>query len=358
MAIQTESRPTAPDDTKNVSLNIGGMTCAACVSHVEKALREVDGVASSAVNLATERATVQYSANLADIEDLRVAVEDAGYSVLGVGGDEEISGNPRQIADLRTKAAFSIAVWVLIMALMAIPTVHEILPFRLDILLFVLATPVQFWAGKRFYDGAWAALKHGTSNMNTLIAVGTSVAFGYSAAVTVLHDRWIFAHYDAATFFETSTAIIGLVLLGRYLEARAKGKASEAIKGLMSLRPETATVIRDGMEVKVPIEDVAVGERIRVLPGERIPVDGKVLDGLSWVDESVLTGRVCLSRRPQTTTCTVRRSTLLAVSRSRRPAWAGTPCWRGSSAWSRRHRGRRPRFRDWQTRFRAILFRR
>ena len=126
--------------------------------------------------------------------------------------------------------------------------------------------------------------------MNTLIAVGTSVAFGYSAAVTVLHDRWIFAHYDAVTFFETSTAIIGLVLLGRYLEARAKGKASEAIKGLMSLQPETATVIRDGVEVKVPIENVVVGERIRVLPGERVPVDGKVVEGLSWVDESVLTG--------------------------------------------------------------------
>ena len=290
MTIQTESRPTTSDDTKSVSLNIGGMTCAACVSHVENALREVDGVASSAVNLATERANVQYSANVADIEDLRAAVEDAGYSVLGVGGDEEISGNPRQIADLRGKAAFSIAVWLLIMALMAIPAVRDILPFRLDILLFILATPVQFWAGKRFYAGAWAALKHGTSNMNTLIAVGTSVAFGYSAAVTVLHDRWIFSHYDAATFFETSTAIIGLVLLGRYLEARAKGKASEAIKGLMSLRPETATVIRDGTEVEVQIEDVAVGDLVRVLPGERIPVDGKVTDGLSWVDESVLTG--------------------------------------------------------------------
>ena len=116
------------------------------------------------------------------------------------------------------------------------------------------------------------------------------MAFGYSAAVTVLHDRWIFAHYDAATFFETSAAIIGLVLLGRFLEARAKGKASEAIKGLMSLRPETATVIREGVGVEVPIEDVVVGERIRVLPGERIPVDGKVTDGISWVDESVLTG--------------------------------------------------------------------
>ncbi len=290
MAIQAESRPPALDDTKNVSLNIGGMTCAACVSHVEKALREVDGVESSAVNLATERATVQYAAGVADIEDLRAAVEDAGYSVLSVGGDEEISGNPRQIANLRTKAAFSLAVAAFIMTIMAIPAVSDILPFRLDFLLLVLTTPVQFWAGKRFYVGAWSALKHGTSNMNTLIAVGTSVAFGYSAVVTVLHDRWIFAHYDAETFFETSAAIIGLVLLGRFLEARAKGKASEAIKGLMSLRPETAKIIRDGAEVEVQIEDVVVGDQIRVIPGERIPVDGKVLDGISWVDESVLTG--------------------------------------------------------------------
>ena len=290
MAIQAESPTSASDATMNVSLNIGGMTCAACVSHVEKALRGVEGVESSAVNLATERATVQYTANIADIEDLRSAVEDAGYSVLGVGGDEEISGNPRQIADLRAKSAFSIAVAALIMALMAVPAVRDLLPFRLDILLLFLATPVQFWAGKRFYAGAWSALKYRTSNMNTLIAVGTSVAFAYSAAVTVLQDRWIFAHYEAATFFETSAAIIGLVLLGRYLEARAKGKASEAIRGLMSLRPETATVIRDGMEVEVPIEEVGVGEQVRVLPGERIPVDGKVIQGLSWIDESVLTG--------------------------------------------------------------------
>ncbi len=290
MAIQAENRSPALDDTKNVSLNIGGMTCAACVSHVEKALREVEGVETSAVNLATERATVQYAAGVADLEDLRAAVEDAGYSVLGVGGDEEISGNPRQIADLRAKAALSIAVAALIMALMAVPAVRDNLPFRLDILLLVLATPVQFWAGRRFYSGAWSALKHGTSNMNTLIAVGTSVAFGYSAAVTVLHDSWLFAHYEAATFFETSAAIIGLVLLGRYLEARAKGKASEAIKGLMSLQPEKARVIRDGIEVDIPIEDVDAGEQVRVLPGERIPVDGKVIGGISWLDESVLTG--------------------------------------------------------------------
>ena len=290
MAIRADSRPNSPGDATNVSLNIGGMTCAACVSHVERALREVDGVESSSVNLATERATVQYTADVADIEDFRSAIEDAGYSVLGVGGDEEISGNPRQIVELRTKAAFSITIAALIMGLMAIPAVRESLPFRLDILLLVLSTPVQFWAGKRFYVGAWSALKHGTSNMNTLIAVGTSVAFGYSAAVTVLHDSWLFAHYDAASFFETSTAIVGLVLLGRYLEARAKGKASEAIKALMHLRPDTATVIRDGTEMDVPIEEVRVGEQVRVLPGERIPVDGKVVEGLSWIDESVLTG--------------------------------------------------------------------
>ena len=242
MAIRADSRPNSPGDATNVSLNIGGMTCAACVSHVERALREVDGVESSSVNLATERATVQYTADVADIEDFRSAIEDAGYSVLGVGGDEEISGNPRQIVELRTKAAFSITIAALIMGLMAIPAVRESLPFRLDILLLVLSTPVQFWAGKRFYVGAWSTLKHGTSNMNTLIAVGTSVAFGYSAAVTVLHDSWLFAHYDAASFFETSTAIVGLVLLGRYLEARAKGKASEAIKALM----QSATGHRHG----------------------------------------------------------------------------------------------------------------
>ena len=291
MAIQAEIPSPALGDTTNVSLNIGGMTCAACVSHVEKALREVDGVESSAVNLATERATVQYSANLADIENLKS--RNRGRRILRAGRRRrrrDFGKPPTDRRPLRVKAAFSIAVAVLIMALMAIPTVSDLLPFRLDILLMVLTTPVQFWAGKRFYAGAWAALKHGTSNMNTLITVGTSVAFGYSAAVTVLYDRWIFAHYDAATFFETSAAIIGLVLLGRFLEARAKGKASEAIKGLMSLRPETATVIRDGEEVKVSIEDVVLDERIRVLPGERIPVDGKVLDGLSWVDESVLTG--------------------------------------------------------------------
>lgn len=280
----------AGTDTKNIALNIGGMTCAACISHVERALLRVEGVESTTVNLATERATVQYAKGVLRIEDLQAAVERAGYSVLGVSTGNEMSGTPRQPADLRRKAIFSLAVAALIMALTAIPPAREAFPFSLDVLLLILAVPVQFWAGGRFYVGAWAALKRGTSNMNTLIAIGTSVAFGSSAIVTIFHNTWLFSHYDAMTFYETSTAIIGLVLLGRYLEARAKRSASEAIRGLMSLQPNTATVIRDGVDVVVPIEEVAYDERVRVSPGERIPVDGKVVDGVSWVDESVLTG--------------------------------------------------------------------
>ena len=289
MAIQTESRPAPSTGTEKVALNIGGMTCASCVSHVEKALSQVKGVESANVNLATERATVQYASDIASVSDLRFAIEDAGYSMLGMGTDD-VSGTPRQTANLRLKATVGLVVAGLIMAIMAIPAIHDALPFRIDFLLLVMATPVQFWAGKQFYIGAWGALKHGTSNMNTLIAVGTSVAFMYSMIVTFLHDTTVFANYDAATFFDTSTAIIGLVLLGRYLEARAKGRASDAIKALMGLQAKTARVIRNGAETDVPIEEVVVGDSILVRPGEKIPVDGEVVDGISWVDESMLTG--------------------------------------------------------------------
>jgi Cu+-exporting ATPase len=290
MAIQTESRPDVSTAAEKVALNIGGMTCASCVSHVEKALRQVEGVKTASVNLATERATVLYTPGIANVGDLRFAIEDAGYSMLGMGTDDDVSGTPRQTADLRLKATVGLVVAGLIMAIMAIPAVHNALPFRMDFLLLVMATPVQFWAGKQFYVGAWGALKHRTSNMNTLIAVGTSVAFMYSVLVTFLYDTALFANYDAATFFDTSTAIIGLVLLGRYLEARAKGRASDAIKALMGLQAKTARVIRDGEEMDIPIDQVVVGDTIVVRPGEKVPVDGTVVDGISWVDESMLTG--------------------------------------------------------------------
>ena len=276
---------------EKLSLVVGGMTCAACVQHLEHALGNVDGVTSASVNLATGRATVEYMPGQAAVSDLRHAVEGAGYSFEGLAGDEY--GEPVGAAgraSLGRKAIFSLAVAGVTMALMAASPVESALPFRVDFLLLALATPVQFWAGRQFYAGAWGALRQRTSNMNTLIAVGTSVAYLYSVAVTFLHSTFLFADYEAATYFDTSTAIIGLVLLGRYLEARAKNRASEAIRSLLRLQPHTAVIRRDGAEVELPVDQILPGDFVLVKPGQRVACDGVVLEGHSWVDESMLTG--------------------------------------------------------------------
>ena len=149
---------------------------------------------------------------------------------------------------------------------------------------------MQFWAGAGFYRSAWAALRHGTSNMHTLIAVGTTTAFGYSTVVTFLHDLSVFSVHGSATYFDTSTAIIGLVLVGQFLEGRAKGRAANAIRRLMRLRPDTARVRRAGREIDLPVDQVATGDILVIRPGERLPVDGTVIEGSSAVDESMLTG--------------------------------------------------------------------
>ena len=276
--------------TDKILLAVGGMTCAACVVHIEDALNDVDGVISAGVNLASERAAVEYIPGLAAVSDMRHAVEDAGYSLLGVVGEQDETATPREVTALRRKLLFSLIVAGAIMALMFLPGAHDFLPFHMDYILLALATPVQFWAGRQFYHGAWGALKHRTSNMNTLIAVGTSVAFFYSGVVTLLGSVLPLAEFGAATYFDTSTAIIALVLLGKYLEARAKQRASSAIRSMMSLQPTTAQVLRDGGHQWVDIEDLQVGDSIVVRPGERIPVDGEVVEGASSIDESMLTG--------------------------------------------------------------------
>ena len=276
--------------SEKITLAVGGMTCAACVSHIEHALGNVEGVLTAGVNLATERASVEYVPGVAAVSDMRHAVEDAGYALIGVVGEQDDAATPRDVTVLRRKLTFSAVVAAVIMALMFIPGVHGTLPFGMDYLLLVLATPVQFWGGRQFYHGAWGALKHRTSNMNTLIAVGTSVAYFYSVAVTLFGQAAFFASIDAATFFDTSTAIIALVLLGKYLEARAKDRASRAIRNLMNLQPRTANTIRDGVEVQVGIDDLQIGDVVLVRPGERIPVDGELIEGTSSVDESMLTG--------------------------------------------------------------------
>ena len=277
--------------TEKATLGISGMTCASCVGHVEKALTKVEGVASAGVNLATERATIEYIPGVAGISELLHAVEDAGYSVSAViGDDHDDSATPRDVAVLRTKFIASLVIAGSIMALMAVPRSLDWFPIDSNYLLLAMAAPVQFWAARQFYVSAWGAAKHRTSNMNTLIAVGTSVAFFYSVVVTLFGDSSFFEGQDAATYFDTSTAIIGLVLLGRFLEARAKSRASNAIKALMGLQPKTARVVRSGGYADVSIDDLAVGDQILVRPGERVPVDGEVDEGVSTVDESMLTG--------------------------------------------------------------------
>ena len=277
--------------TERVTLGIGGMTCAACVGHVERALGDVAGVALASVNLATERATVEYVPGAVGVTDMRLAVERAGYSVSAVVGDEQDdAATPRDVVALRMKFTFSLVISGTIMLLMFTPVLDGWSIFWRNLVLLVMATPVQFWAGRQFYMGAWGALKYRTSNMNTLIAVGTSVAYFYSLAATLFSSSSFFEGRAAETYFDTSTAIIGLVLLGGYLEARAKGRASNAIKALIGLRPKSARVVREGNYVDISIDDLVVEEVVLVRPGERVAVDGLVVDGFSSVDESMLTG--------------------------------------------------------------------
>ena len=286
----TYDRDDKTQAAEKVTLNIGGMTCAACVHHVESALAGVDGVSGATVNLATERATVEYFPDTADVADFRDAVADAGYSLLGVaveGGEPSVATD---LSALKWKAGLSIATAAAIMAAMAAAPFRNILPFDAGLLFMALATPVQFWAGGQFYAGAWRALRGRTSNMNTLIAVGTSAAYGYSVYAAMFGGPATLGESGAETYFDTSTAIIGLVLLGRYLEARAKGRASDALRALAGLGAKTARVVRDGVESDVPTEEVVVGDLVLVRPGEKVATDGEVVEGTSWVDESMLTG--------------------------------------------------------------------
>ncbi len=282
---------------EKLSLPIGGMTCASCVSHVERALRGVDGVLSAAVNLATERATVEFVPGLATLADLRQAVADAGYHVLEMAEDTETVEDRERAARQREYKALRLRFIVAsVLGFLSLVGTYQVwFPFLRDVprqtmfvILFLLSTPVQFWAGWRFYRGAWGALKHKTADMNVLIAVGTSAAYFYSVAATFVPH--IFPEGLAEVYYDTAAVIIALILLGRLLEARAKGQTSEAIRKLMGLRAKTARVVRDGQEMDIPVEEVQVGDVVIVRPGEKVPVDGRIIEGYSTIDESMVTG--------------------------------------------------------------------
>jgi len=272
--------------TKKSIFPVGGMTCASCVSRVEQALNSVPGVVSVNVNLASEKATVEYLESTSPA-DLQKAVSGAGYT-LGAEAEkmEDVTtAAQREISALRQRLILAAVIGASIMALMWTPSF-----IGKPYLLWAMATPVQFWAGLRFYRGMWGALKHRTADMNTLIAVGTSAAYFYSVVAVLFPGLFTASGLEANLYFDTSAMIVALILLGRFLEARAKGQTSEAIKTLIGLRPKTALVVRDGKEVDIPVDDVQVGDLILVRPGERVPVDGIVRQGYSSIDESMITG--------------------------------------------------------------------
>ena len=311
--MENRGMESAAEGAAQLNLAIGGMTCAACVSHVEQALRGAPGVVAVRVNLATERAAVSYIPGQGGLEDLRQAVADYGYRIDGVAGEEQDAAaelerlsRTAEIRYYRRRYSFAVTAGLLLFLgsfhpLPWIPWLQswDYYPW----LLWALATPVQFWAGGPFYRSGLAALRHGAANMHTLIALGSSVAYGYSAAVTLLGT---FAPSILAAgglggglYFDTAALIIGLILLGRYLEARARGQASAAIRRLMGLQPALARVMRDGQEVELPAAAVVVGDVLRVRPGEQIPVDGEIVEGWSAVDEAMLTGEsMPVDKRP------------------------------------------------------------
>jgi len=287
--------------TETVTLPVRGMSCASCVRKVEEALRGVPGVLKAEVNLATERATVEFLPGAATPADLRRAVAEVGYEVpeeLEPEAEEDLlereeRARRKTYQKLKRKFLMGLVLTLPIFALAYadILGLSQFIPERLNFWLqLLLATPVQFWVGAQFYLGAWAAARHKTADMNTLIAVGTSAAYVYSVLATLFPDFFAARGLEAHVYFDTAAAIITLILLGRLLEARAKGQTSEAIKKLIGLAPKTARVIREGRELEIPVADVKVGDVVLVRPGEKIPVDGVVVEGHSSVDESMITG--------------------------------------------------------------------
>jgi Cu+-exporting ATPase len=285
--------------TARIEIPVTGMTCANCSATIERNLKKMPGVVNASVNLATERATVEFIPTLTSYADFRRRIEELGYGVVETRGleapeDAEAEAREREIALQRrllwTGVALTVPIFLISMGMM----LGRLMPPPwIDWLLFALATPVQFYVGWQYYVGGYKALKNGSANMDVLIAMGSSAAYFYSVAVLLLPQL------GGAVYFETSALIITLIRVGKYLEAVAKGRTSSAIKALMGLRPKTARVIRAGLETDIPIEDLQVGDTVVVRPGEKIPVDGVVLDGRSAVDESMLTGEsLPVDKRP------------------------------------------------------------
>ncbi len=309
--LTTTAPPAQPIEI--VSFPVEGMTCASCVNRITRFLEKVDGVDGANVNLATESATVRFDPARVSIGTLAEAVDAAGYVALLERAtatdrptdlaaatehrEERDEAAARHLAGLRLRLVVAALLTLPLLLGLARMTFAPWLPaFLTDPLVqLALATPVQLWAGWQFYAGAWNALRHRTADMDTLIAVGTTAAFGFSLATIVAPGFFRAAGLEAPDgalplYFDTAAVIVTLILLGRYLEARARGHTSDAIRRILRLAPRTARVVRGAVDVDVPIAEVRPGDIVRVRPGETLAVDGVVIDGASAVDESMLTG--------------------------------------------------------------------
>ena len=277
------------------TFSVKGMHCASCVLIIEKSLKNIEGVSEANVNLVTEKATVVYDSEKTTDKDLVSAVANAGYKALieeeFQSEDKERVEKQKELKDLRTRVIISLGLGFLVLW-GGFPALMDTAPAILKNfwIQLILATPVQFWAGWIFYRATIPALQHRTANMDTLVVIGTTVAYGYSAFVTAFPQVVQRIGIEPMPYFDVATIIIGLILLGRYFEARAKAGTSEAIKKLIGLQAKTARVVKDNKEVDVPISEVVIGDLIRVRPGEKIPVDGVITEGDSSVDESMITG--------------------------------------------------------------------
>lgn len=278
---------------QKAEFDITGMTCAACATRIEKGINKLQGVGTANVNLALEKATIEFNPSEVTVADIIAKVEKLGYGAHQQQEEQEhVDYREKAIQDQKRKFIFS--------AILSLPLLWTMLGhFSFTSFLYVpeilmnpwfqmlLATPVQFIIGKQFYVGAYKALRNGSANMDVLVVMGTSAAYFYSVYQAIVHAG---SPHAAHLYFETSAVLITLIILGKLFEAKAKGRSSEAIKKLMSLQAKTATVIRNGIEQELPLEEVVIGDAILVKPGEKIPVDGEVVEGATAVDESMLTG--------------------------------------------------------------------
>ncbi|MFC3745097.1 heavy metal translocating P-type ATPase [Paenibacillus sp. GCM10012306] len=283
---------------KQSSFQITGMTCAACANKIEKGLNKLPGVTKATVNFAMETAHVEYSPAEVNIDDMQNKVEKLGYTAV-VKQENQKAGDHRanEIRNQKRK--------LLISSILSLPLLWSMVAhFKFTSWIYlpdlfmnpwfqlILATPVQFYIGKQFYVGAYKALRNVSANMDVLISLGTSAAYFYSLYLTIdwFTTKDIMHHGGPSLYYETSSVLITLVVMGKLFESLAKGRTSEAIKSLMSLQAKTALVVREGQEMTIPVEEVVVGDVVLVRPGDKVPVDGEVLEGTSSVDESMLTG--------------------------------------------------------------------